>query len=82
MHDSGLFEIKVCQYVATRRERDQSVASKSLVATRRKTHDVLYFHHLLGHSNEGITGGTSSAAGVRLTETWAPCVQCSEARVR
>lgn len=80
--DNGLFEIKARRRVVSRKERERSTRSKSLVAMRRNTRQVADFHHLLGHSIVDITRGTAPATGVQLTRTQIPCVQCSEVRVR
>ena len=40
------------------------------------------FQRLLGHASEEIARRTQRMSGVPLTETWSPCVQCSESRVR
>ena len=40
------------------------------------------FQRLLGHASEEITRRTQRMSGVPLTETWSPCVQCLESRVR
>ena len=79
---NGLFEIKARRCAIAQQTQESPALSKSLVAGRRPKRDIMEFHRLLGHPGEDITRETARTTDVQLTGTWAPCVQCSEARVR
>lgn len=66
---NGMSEMKAPRCVATHWERKNPCPSRSLVAVRRNTRNIMEFRHLLGHSSEEIRCGTVRAPGVQLTET-------------
>lgn len=80
--ENGLLEVNDRPCVATHREWERTAPSKSLIAAKRNTRDVIEFHHPLERPSKNITLGTTRAAGVRLARTFIPCMQCSDARMR